>query len=147
MIFGGLIYRIIVIIGITCKSWVLGLFLFVLSLNTSIHMSTMIQITLKLTVILEKGTPFGLVWIKHFIGMSKSCGMRYLIIGSRNLFNGKMSSKMVKSAYKDWFHIQQFPVTTEKLVNKRDLPYHVFGFEDYMPKLNTANPQRSNYLF
>lgn len=51
-----------------------------------------------------------------------------------------------QSAYKDWFHIQQFPVTTEKLVNKRDLPYHVFGFEDYMPKLNTANPEVKNYL-
>ncbi|VPQ68926.1 neopullulanase [Streptococcus pneumoniae] len=38
------------------------------------------------------------------------------------------------------------PVTTEKLVNKRDLPYHVFGFEDYMPKLNTANPEVKNYL-
>ncbi|HGL0032249.1 TPA: glycoside hydrolase family 13 protein [Streptococcus pneumoniae] len=29
---------------------------------------------------------------------------------------------------------------------KRDLPYHVFGFEDYMPKLNTANPEVKNYL-
>lgn len=37
-------------------------------------------------------------------------------------------------------------MTTEKLVNKRDLPYHVFGFEDYMPKLNTANPEVKNYL-
>ena len=51
-----------------------------------------------------------------------------------------------ESAYKDWFHIQQFPVTTEKLSNKRDLPYHAFGFEDYMPKLNTANPEVKDYL-
>ena len=51
-----------------------------------------------------------------------------------------------ESAYKDWFHIQQFPVTTDKLANKRDLPYHAFGFEDYMPKLNTANPEVKDYL-
>ena len=51
-----------------------------------------------------------------------------------------------QSAYKNWFHIQQFPVTTEKLANKRDLPYHAFGFEDYMPKLNTANPEVKDYL-
>ena len=51
-----------------------------------------------------------------------------------------------QSAYKDWFHIQQFPVTTEKLSNKRELPYHAFGFEDYMPKLNTANPEVKDYL-
>ena len=51
-----------------------------------------------------------------------------------------------ESAYKDWFHIQQFPVTTDKLANKRELPYHAFGFEDYMPKLNTANPEVKDYL-
>ena len=51
-----------------------------------------------------------------------------------------------QSAYKDWFHIQQFPVTTDKLTNKRELPYHAFGFEDYMPKLNTANPEVKDYL-
>lgn len=26
------------------------------------------------------------------------------------------------------------------------LPYHAFGFEDYMPKLNTANPEVKDYL-
>ena len=35
---------------------------------------------------------------------------------------------------------------TEKLANKWDLPYHAFGFEDYMPKLNTANPEVKDYL-
>ena len=51
-----------------------------------------------------------------------------------------------QSSYKNWFHIQQFPVTTEKLANKRELPYHAFGFEDYMPKLNTVNPEVKEYL-
>ena len=45
------------------------------------------------------------------------------------------------SAYKDWFHIQEFPVTNDKLVNPKELPYHTFAFASYMPKLNTANPE------
>ena len=50
------------------------------------------------------------------------------------------------SAYKDWFHVQEFPVTKDRLTNPRKLPYHTFAFESYMPKLNTANPQVRDYL-
>ena len=50
------------------------------------------------------------------------------------------------SAYKDWFHIQEFPVTNDKLVNPKELPYHTFAFASYMPKLNTANPEVKDYL-
>ena len=50
------------------------------------------------------------------------------------------------SVYKDWFHIQEFPVTKDKLANPRKLPYHTFAFESYMPKLNTANPEVRDYL-
>ena len=50
------------------------------------------------------------------------------------------------SAYKDWFHIQEFPVTDDKLVNPKELPYHTFAFASYMPKLNTANPEVKDYL-
>ena len=50
------------------------------------------------------------------------------------------------SVYKDWFHIQDFPVTKDKLANPRKLPYHTFAFASYMPKLNTANPQVKDYL-
>ena len=50
------------------------------------------------------------------------------------------------SIYKDCFHIQEFPVTKDKLGNPRKLPYHTFAFESYMPKLNTANPQVRDYL-
>ena len=50
------------------------------------------------------------------------------------------------SAYKDWFHIQEFPVTDDKLVNTKELPYHTFAFASYMPKLNTANPEVKDYL-
>ena len=51
-----------------------------------------------------------------------------------------------KSEYKDWFHVQEFPVTKDKLGNPRKLPYHTFAFASYMPKLNTANPQVRDYL-
>ena len=51
-----------------------------------------------------------------------------------------------KSPYKDWFHIQEFPVTEDKLQNPRQLPYHTFAFASYMPKLNTANPEVRDYL-
>ena len=50
------------------------------------------------------------------------------------------------SVYKDWFHVQEFPVTKDRLANPRKLPYHTFAFESYMPKLNTANPQVRDYL-
>ena len=50
------------------------------------------------------------------------------------------------SVYKDWFHVQEFPVTKDKLRNPRKLPYHTFAFASYMPKLNTANPQVRDYL-
>jgi len=51
-----------------------------------------------------------------------------------------------KSIYKDWFHIQEFPVTNDKLVNPKELPYHTFAFASYMPKLNTVNPEVKDYL-
>ena len=50
------------------------------------------------------------------------------------------------SPYKDWFHIQEFPVTEDKLKNPRELPYHTFAFASYMPKLNTANPEVKKFL-
>ena len=50
------------------------------------------------------------------------------------------------SVYKDWFHVQEFPVTKDKLGHPRKLPYHTFAFASYMPKLNTANPQVRDYL-
>ncbi len=50
------------------------------------------------------------------------------------------------SIYKDWFHIKEFPVSSENLWNSRDLSYHAFAFAGFMPKLNTANPEVKAYL-
>lgn len=51
-----------------------------------------------------------------------------------------------ESVYKDWFHIQEFPVTKDNLGNNRSLTYHAFAFQGHMPKLNTANPEVKDYL-
>lgn len=45
-----------------------------------------------------------------------------------------------KSRFKDWFHIKEFPLTTEPL------NYDTFGFVPSMPKLNTENREVKAYL-
>lgn len=49
--------------------------------------------------------------------------------------------KQEKSAYKDWFHLWEFPVVPEPKAN-----YDTFGFVGSMPKLNTENPDTKKYL-
>ncbi|HET7628918.1 MAG TPA: alpha-glycosidase [Bacillales bacterium] len=44
------------------------------------------------------------------------------------------------SSYKDWFHLQAFPVDPDKP------NYDTFAFTGQMPKLNTENPEVRNYL-
>jgi cyclomaltodextrinase len=45
------------------------------------------------------------------------------------------------SPYKDWFHIHSFPIQTKPRPN-----YDTFAFTEFMPKLNTENPEVKNYL-
>ena len=49
--------------------------------------------------------------------------------------------KQEESAYKDWFHIREYPITSEPKPN-----YDTFGFVGSMPKLNTENPEVKKYL-
>lgn len=46
-----------------------------------------------------------------------------------------------KSAYKDWFHVWDFPIVTEPKPN-----YDTFAFVETMPKLNTEHPEVKKYL-
>jgi cyclomaltodextrinase / maltogenic alpha-amylase / neopullulanase len=46
-----------------------------------------------------------------------------------------------KSRYKNWFHINEFPLVTEPKPN-----YDTFAFTPFMPKLNTENPEVKEYL-
>ncbi len=45
------------------------------------------------------------------------------------------------SKYKDWFHIDQFPLKKDGKVH-----YETFGFSENMPKLRTGNPEVREYL-
>ncbi|MFG6120416.1 alpha-glycosidase [Thalassobacillus sp. B23F22_16] len=45
------------------------------------------------------------------------------------------------SAYRDWFHLRDFPIETEPLPN-----YDTFAFVSAMPKLNTEHPAVKRYL-
>lgn len=46
-----------------------------------------------------------------------------------------------QSAYKDWFLIKSFPVSTNPL------SYEVFATVDYMPRFNTSNPEVKEFLY
>lgn len=46
------------------------------------------------------------------------------------------------SAYKDWFHIREFPLRIENGIPT----YDTFAFEPLMPKLNTEHPEVKQYL-
>lgn len=58
------------------------------------------------------------------------------------------------SIYKDWFHIQNFPVQSFAAIDyssgeqfdRHQLTYQTFAFEPHMPKLNTAHPAVKEYL-
>ncbi|WP_348921106.1 glycoside hydrolase family 13 protein [Enterococcus rotai] len=53
------------------------------------------------------------------------------------------------SAYANWFHIHQFPVTYTPTANfefSDDISYDTFAFTPHMPKLNTANKEVQAYL-
>lgn len=47
-----------------------------------------------------------------------------------------------QSEFKDWFHLNAFPVEIKDGVPN----YDTFGFYGHMPKLNTANPNLKRYL-
>src|SRR5690625_3156022 len=50
-------------------------------------------------------------------------------------------AKQENSAYKDWFHVWDFPIVTEPKPN-----YDTFAFVETMPKLNTEHPEVKKYL-
>jgi cyclomaltodextrinase / maltogenic alpha-amylase / neopullulanase len=54
-----------------------------------------------------------------------------------------------KSIYKDWFHINKFPVKEclmGETIDEKKLSYETFGTVFSMPKLNTENPEVKEYL-
>ena len=49
-----------------------------------------------------------------------------------------------KSKYRDWYMINKFPVTLDK--STRDGRFYSFAFTQFMPKLNTNNPEVMDYF-
>ena len=94
----------------------------------------------------DKETFRQLVEQAHLHGMKVMLDAVFNHMGDRSTQWQDVLKHGEKSAYKDWFHIQEFPVTNDKLVNPKELPYHTFAFASYMPKLNTANPEVKDYL-
>ena len=94
----------------------------------------------------DKETFRKLVDQAHQRGMKIMLDAVFNHIGDQSLQWQDVLKNGENSVYKDWFHVQEFPVTKDKLTNPRKLPYHTFAFESYMPKLNTANPQVRDYL-
>lgn len=50
----------------------------------------------------------------------------------------------VNSRYKDWFHVEKFPLTTGSRHEKPS--YETFGYYHKMPKLNLKNPEVQKYI-
>lgn len=94
----------------------------------------------------DKETFRHLVEQAHLRGMKVMLDAVFNHIGDQSAQWQDVLKHGEKSVYKDWFHIQKFPVTNDKLVNPKELPYHTFAFASYMPKLNTANPEVKDYL-
>jgi len=94
----------------------------------------------------DKETFRQLVEQAHLRGMKVMLDAVFNHIGDQSTQWQDVLKHGENSAYQDWFHIQEFPVTNDKLVNPKELPYHTFAFASYMPKLNTANPEVKDYL-
>ena len=94
----------------------------------------------------DKETFRQLVEQAHLRGMKVMLDAVFNHIGDQSAQWQDVLEHGKNSAYKDWFHIQEFPVTNDKLMNSKELPYHTFAFASYMPKLNTANPEVKDYL-
>lgn len=94
----------------------------------------------------DKETFRQLVEQAHLRGMKVMLDAVFNHIGDQSAQWQDVLEHGENSAYKDWFHIQEFPVTNDKLMNPKELPYHTFAFASYMPKLNTANPEVKDYL-
>ena len=94
----------------------------------------------------DKETFRQLVEQAHLRGMKVMLDAVFNHIGDQSAQWQDVLEHGENSAYKDWFHIQEFPVTNDKLMNPKELPYHTFAFASYMPKFNTANPEVRDYL-
>lgn len=98
--------------------------------------------------------------LKKLVSQAHAHGIRVMLdavfnhIGYASSQWQDVLEKQADSIYKEWFHIQDFPVQKFSAIDysggerfdRHQLTYQTFAFEPHMPKLNTANPQVKSYL-
>ena len=89
--------------------------------------------------------------LKALVREAHALGIRVMLdavfnhAGSRHPFWQDVLKNQENSAYKDYFHIKNFPVR-EHYDNNRQINYDCFAFSPAMPKWNTENPHVRRYL-
>lgn len=86
--------------------------------------------------------------LRRLVELAHERGIRVLLDAVFNHSGGRFApfldvvEKGEASPYKDWFHVEEFPLRVE---NGRPT-YRAFAFEPHMPKLNTQHPEVKAYL-
>jgi len=89
--------------------------------------------------------------LKELVKKAHEMGIKVMLdavfnhIGSKHVFWQDILKNQERSKYKDYFHIQSFPVY-DNYNSRESLNYHTFGFSTNMPKWNTENPEARKYL-
>jgi len=86
-----------------------------------------------------------LVQKAHAAGMKVMLDAVFNHIGARHPFWQDVLKKQAKSKYKDYFHIQSFPVLAH-YEDRNAINYETFAHVANMPKWNTENPDARQYL-
>ncbi|MNS61532.1 Cyclomaltodextrinase [compost metagenome] len=86
--------------------------------------------------------------LKKLVKLCHDRGIRILLDAVFNHSGGTFApfldvkEKGEASKYKDWFHVNSFPLE----VKEGNPTYDAFAFEPHMPKLNTGHPEVKEYL-
>ncbi|WP_156021770.1 glycoside hydrolase family 13 protein [Streptococcus ruminantium] len=89
--------------------------------------------------------------LKQLVSKAHQRGMRVMLdavfnhIGYQSKQWQDVLEKGERSIYRDWFHIDRFPLVEEKN-GQECVNYQTFAFQKEMPKLNTAHPEVKTYL-
>ncbi|MDQ8767072.1 glycoside hydrolase family 13 protein [Streptococcus ruminantium] len=89
--------------------------------------------------------------LKQLVSKAHQRGMRVMLdavfnhIGYQSKQWQDVLEKGERSIYRDWFHIDRFPLVEEKN-GQECVNYQTFAFQKKMPKLNTAHPEVKAYL-
>jgi glycosidase len=81
----------------------------------------------------------------HALGIRVMLDAVFNHIGDTHPFWQDVLKNQEKSAYRDYFHIREFPVKS-RYTDTRRMGYDTFGFTSRMPKWNTENPEARKYL-